>query len=69
MAQPTAAGAALSRQQTHLSTQPAAVGPLQAPLVQLIADHRLWQSLQEDEESFSHRVITARWRAGNQGSC
>lgn len=68
MAQPTAAAPHASTA-PHLSAQPAAVGHIQAPLVQLIADHRLRQSLQEDEESLSHRVITARWTAGNQGSC
>lgn len=53
----------------YLSAQPAVVRPVEASLVQLVADHRLWQSLQEDEECFSHRVVTARWIGGNQGAC
>lgn len=44
----------------HLSAEPAVVRTVEAPLIQLIADHWLWQSLQEDEECFSYRVVAAR---------
>lgn len=52
----------------YLAAEPAVVRPVEAALIHLVADHRLWQSLQEDEECFGHRVVTARWARGSQGA-
>lgn len=51
----------------HLSAEAAVVRTVEAPLIQLIADHWLRQSLQEDEECFSYRVVAARWAEGVKG--
>lgn len=46
----------------YLFAEAAVVSTVQAALVELVADHRLRQSLQEDEQSLGHRVVTASYR-------
>lgn len=52
---------------TYLSANPGILSRVKASLIQLITDDRLWQGFQENEQSFSHRVITASWIDLSQG--
>lgn len=46
---------------TYLSANPGILSRVKASLIQFITNNRLWQGFQENEESFSHRMITASW--------
>lgn len=49
----------------HLSAVLGILSRVKASLIQLITDDRLWQGFQENEQCFSHGVITARDCLGN----
>lgn len=45
----------------HLIAQHMAISSLQALVVQRVADDRLRKTLQEEQQSFRHRVVAAIW--------
>lgn len=52
---------------THLSAVLGILSRVKASLIKLITDDRLWQGFQENEQCFSHGVITASWINLSQG--
>lgn len=51
----------------YLSADPRIMSRVKTSLVQLVTDDRLGQGFQENEQCFSHRVVTARDCLRNAG--
>lgn len=52
----------VSQQRWHyLAAQQVVVGILQTAVVEAVADDRLWQAFQEEQQGLCYRVVAANW--------
>lgn len=48
----------------HLFAEAAVMSTVEAPLVEFITHHWLWQGFQEDQQSLGYRVVTTNYING-----